>query len=146
MDKYDIKTIETSDSNIQKWLGSGSSLVSVECRSGHFNSLGQTHPFYDCQTYSIANIGPILSLESRTAMYILKKIHGFINKKQLAFNVASDYLEAADRIFKSSDIVFRNQYISTRGSSMTFYLVRTNNIAAFIITPDMEEEYKWIRE
>lgn len=82
------------------------------------------HPTDNCQFASIGQASVILN--SSSAVDILKDIYAIVQKPMFMFDLKGSYISKLKELFPKSDIVMESPYISTNGSNMTLFLVKTS--------------------
>jgi len=114
-----IETVEISPSKVfSKYLE-----YAVVSKARGYISRTVPNPLHDCQTFSIASIYSLLKLPKNQCLFLLQSLQIKVHKRQLLFNIPKIYEPCANEVFPKNSIIFKNEYLSTRASTMIFYLV-----------------------
>jgi len=83
-------------------------------------------PTDNCQWGSIGSAKNIL--KSSNAKEILQDIHSIWIRPMWLFDLPHNYQTCLEALFPAKDIVLKSPYISTNGSHMTLYLVKSDSL------------------
>lgn len=92
------------------------------------NSTLYAEPFNNCQIGAIASFVNVITLPKEKAEDVLKEIWRYCAKRMVVVDIQRGYEDSLEKLFTSKEIVFKQQYLSSNGSTMTMYLLRMNDM------------------